>query len=66
MSARISTILLLVTGKPRIQERIRKDDQVTVICGEYTHTATAVSIELQIAQEERKPYFLLQFRASKT
>ena len=39
---------------------------MVVMCGEYTHAATGVNIELEIAREERKPYFLLQGRASKT
>jgi len=32
-------------------------DQVAIICGHYTDTATGVSAELEIAREERKPYF---------
>ncbi len=52
--------------KAKVRERIRKVDQIIVICGEYTHTATGVSAELLIAQEERNPYFLLRGRASKT
>ena len=52
--------------KVKVRERIRKVDQVVVICGEHTDTATGVSAELVIAQEERKPFFLLRGRASKT
>ena len=52
--------------KKKVREHIRKVDQVIVICGEYTNTATGVSAELEIAQEEKKPYFLLWGRSSKT
>lgn len=37
-----------------------------VMCGEHTDTATGVSAELSIAQEEEKPYFLLKGRKDKT
>lgn len=52
--------------KDKVRERIRKVDQVVVICGEHTDTATGVSAELKITQEEKKPYFLLKGRADKT
>ncbi|MDE7190978.1 MAG: TIR domain-containing protein [Clostridia bacterium] len=45
------------------RQRIRKCDVVIVICGRYTNTATGVSAELTIAQEEGVPYFLLCGRA---
>jgi hypothetical protein len=45
--------------KAKVRARIRSVDLVIVLCGEYTHTATGVNAELAIAQEERKPYFLL-------
>jgi hypothetical protein len=32
--------------KAKIRERIKKVDQVCVICGEYTDTATGVSVEV--------------------
>jgi hypothetical protein len=38
---------------------------VAVICGEHTDTATGVSAEIQIAQEEAVPYFLLKGYADK-
>lgn len=41
------------------RQRIRNCDVVIVICGRYTDTASGVSAELTIAQEERVPYFLL-------
>jgi hypothetical protein len=52
--------------KKKVRERIRKVEQVIVICGEHTNTATGVSVELEIAREEKKPYFLLWGRSSKT
>jgi hypothetical protein len=45
--------------KAKVRTRIRRVDQVIVICGEHTHAAAGVAAELAIAQEEKKPYFLL-------
>jgi len=50
----------------KVRTRIRSVDQVIIMCGEHTHTATGVSDELKIAKEEGKPYFLLYGRSSKT
>ena len=52
--------------KEKVRTRIRSVDIVAVICGEHTDTATGVSAELSIAQEEKKPYFLLWGRANNT
>jgi hypothetical protein len=52
--------------KDKVRRRIRCVDQVIVVCGEWTHTAAGVSVELQIAREEGKPYFLLWGRSGKT
>jgi len=52
--------------REKVRTRIRKCDLVLVICGEYTDTASGVSAELSIAQEENIPYFLLWGRNSKT
>jgi hypothetical protein len=52
--------------KEKVRQRIGNVDQVAVICGEYTHLASGVGHEVQIAQEEGKPYFLLQGRSGKT
>ena len=52
--------------KDKVRTRIRSIDVVAVICGEYTDTAAGVSVELTIAQDERKPYFLLWGRPNKT
>ena len=50
----------------KVRQRIRKCEQVIVICGEHTHSATGVSTELEIAQDEELPYFLLKGYADKT
>lgn len=52
--------------KEKARRRIRAVGQVVVICGEHTHTATGVSVEVGIAQDERVPYFLLWGRNEKT
>jgi hypothetical protein len=52
--------------KKKVRERIKKCQQMIVICGEHTHAATGVSHELEIAQEEEMPYFLLKGYADKT
>jgi hypothetical protein len=49
-----------------VGERIRKCEQVIVICGEHTHRAKGVSHELAIAQREHVPYFLLRGYTDKT
>jgi len=50
--------------KAKVRTKIRQVDVVAVICGEHTDTATGVSAEITIAQEEEKPYFLLAGRTS--
>jgi len=57
-----------ITGdwKSKVRGRIKRVDQMIVMCGEHTDTASGVSIELEIAQEEKKPYFLLHGRSKKT
>jgi hypothetical protein len=50
---------LIGDWKEKVRQKIRRVDQVVVICGEYTHTATGVAAEVRIAQEENKPYFHL-------
>lgn len=44
----------------KVRAKIRTVDIVCVLCGEKTHTAKGVGIELQIAKELGKPYFLLK------
>jgi len=46
--------------KEKAKRRISNCDQVIVLCGALTHTAAGVSAELEIAQEIKKPYFLLK------
>lgn len=45
--------------KKHARKRIKAVDVVCVICGKNTSTATGVSAELSIAQEEGTDYFLL-------
>jgi hypothetical protein len=52
--------------KVKARTRIKGVDAVCVICGEQTDTATGVSAELKIAQEEKIPYFLLNGYSNKT
>jgi hypothetical protein len=56
---------LLGDWKAKALQKIKNAEQVVVICGEYTHTASGVSAEIKMAQDERKPYFLLEGRSSK-
>ena len=49
--------------KTNARRRIKGCDVVIVICGKHTNTATGVSAELKIAQEENIPYFLLWGRS---
>ena len=50
--------------KEKARIRIRKTDQVIVLCGEYN--PTGVNAEIKLAQEEGKPYFLLKGYSNKT
>lgn len=43
----------------RVRRRIGASDEVIVICGEHTQDSVQVAVEIGIAQEEQKPYFLL-------
>jgi hypothetical protein len=52
--------------KAKVRRRIKATDQVAVICGQHTHTASGVSVEVKIAQEEGIPYFLLKGRKDKS
>ncbi len=52
--------------KTKARTRIKGCDVVIVIFGVYTNTATGVSSEMTIAQEEKVPYFLLWGRSSQT
>jgi hypothetical protein len=50
--------------KDKARERIKRVEQVIVLCGEHTDTATGINAEIAIARDEEKPYFLLAGRAS--
>lgn len=50
--------------KDKARQRIKRVEQVIVLCGEYTETATGINVEIEIARDEGKPYFLLAGRAS--
>ena len=52
--------------KKKVRERIKRVDQMIVLCGEQTDTATGISVELRIARDEGKPYFLVRGRKDKT
>ena len=52
--------------KDNARRRIRGCDVVIVICGTNTDTATGVTAELKIAQEEGISYFCLKGRSDKT
>lgn len=43
----------------KVRGRIGRADQVAVICGKHTDKAEGVAIEVKIAQDLKKPYFLL-------
>lgn len=45
--------------KDKARTRIKSVDVVIILCGHNTNTAAGVSAELEIAQEENIPYFLL-------
>jgi len=45
--------------KVKARDRIRRADQVIVICGMHTDTAIGVNVEIGLAREVGTPYFLL-------
>lgn len=52
--------------KKKDRTRIKGCNVVAVICGSHTDTATGVSVEVKIAQEESVDYFLLWGRKDKS
>lgn len=52
--------------KKKARERIKRCGLMIVMCGQYTDRATGVNAELEIAQEEGIPYFLLAGYSDKT
>ncbi len=55
-----------VDWEKKARTRIKGCHVVAIICGEHTDTATGVSAEVRIAQEEDVSYFLLCGRKDKT
>ena len=51
--------------RTKVRARIKAVDQMLVICGEHTDSASGVSSEILIAQEVGIPYFLLHGRSGK-
>ncbi len=45
--------------KEKARTRIKRADQVIVVCGKHMDTATGVNAEIKIARKEKTPYFLL-------
>lgn len=54
-----SVKLVSATWKDDARTRIKRVDQVAVICGKHTNTATGVNAEIRIARDEGTAYFLL-------
>ncbi|CAB4902728.1 unannotated protein [freshwater metagenome] len=56
-----ASVKVHLTGdwEEKVRGRIDRADQVAVICGKNTTTATGVTAEIEIAQALGKPYFLL-------
>jgi hypothetical protein len=52
--------------KEKVKNRMKNCDQVVILCGNQTYSAKGVAIELEIARENRIPYFLLQGRSAST
>lgn len=57
---------LIGDWQAKVRGRIQRADLVIVLCGEYTHRASGVGVELQITKELSKPYFLLWGYSDKT
>ena len=51
--------------KEKVRARIKKVDQVIILCGENTDTASGVNAEVKLTREENKPYFCLAGYADK-
>ncbi|MCP4651314.1 MAG: hypothetical protein GY853_14695 [PVC group bacterium] len=52
--------------KAKARTRIKRAEQVIVICGQYTANAPGVNAEIKIAIEEEITYFLINGRNGKT
>jgi len=51
--------------KDKVRLRIGATDLTIVMCGEWTHSASGVAVELTITREQSNPYFLLWGRSDK-
>ena len=49
----------------KVRARMKHARVIAVICGQHTQTARGVSVEIEIAREEKIPYFLLQGRPNR-
>lgn len=57
---------LIGDWKAKVKGRMQRVDLVVVICGQHTDSASGVAVELQIAKDLKKPYFLLKGYKDKT
>jgi hypothetical protein len=57
---------LAIDWHERLRKRIGNVDVLLVICGEYTETAASVNIEMAVAREIDRPYFLLDGRPGRS
>ena len=52
--------------KSKVKHRMDNIDLVIILCGTQTHTASGVAVELEIAKEKNKAYFLLAAYSDKS
>jgi hypothetical protein len=57
---------LAIDWNDKLCKRIANVDVMLVICGEYTETAANVNIEITVAREMDRPYFLLDGRPGRS
>lgn len=57
---------LIGDWKSKVRRRMDNIDVLIVLCGEHAYLAKGVAAELTIAQEQKKPYFLLAAYADRT
>jgi len=55
----VSITVASTDWQDKARARIKRANQVVVICGKHTDTATGVNAEIKIAREETTAYFLL-------
>ena len=59
IASQSETAVMSEAWAARVRGRISGCDEVVVICGEHTDESAFVSMELEIARQEKKPYVLL-------